>query len=187
MRHARRARAAGPGRTTGPDVSTSGRGLRRVADAAVRSVVVRRPLPFPPWFVPSSVEPSASDRTRPGSRLAAQRSLQRARDDVLGVDVVAEVVRDRVDRLLVAVERVEAVDAPVVVPVGEHLLAALRRRVRRALAIESAATALRTSTRATRNVRRSGWLSRVRSHGERPESPAVRSLPARGEPVVWGE
>ena len=62
------------------------------------------------------------------SELAAQRRLQRAGDDVLRVRVVAEVVGDRVDRLLVAVERVEAVDAPVVEPVPEHLLPALASR-----------------------------------------------------------
>ena len=62
-----------------------------------------------------------------GDELAAQRALQRAGDDVLGVGVVPDVVGDRVDRLLVAVQRVEAVDAAVVEPVAEHLLSAWGR------------------------------------------------------------
>ena len=64
--------------------------------------------------------------------VAAERGLECTGDDVLGIGVVAEVVRDRVDGLLVAVEWIEAVDSAVVEPVGEHLLAALRRCARRA-------------------------------------------------------
>ena len=56
-----------------------------------------------------------------------------------------------------------------------------------ALANESDATALRTSTSATRNVRSERVaVKKEFSRGETGD-PAVRSLPVRGEPVVWGE
>src|SRR5207245_7273795 len=55
-----------------------------------------------------------------------QGLLERAVDDVGRVRVVSDVRRDRVDRLLVAVQRIDAVDAPVVEPVRDDLLAALR-------------------------------------------------------------
>ena len=78
-----------------------------------------------------------SDPRRPGVELAAQGALERTRDDLLGVRVVPQVGRDRVDRLLVAVQWVEPVDAAVVEPVREHLLPArawLRLRCLRARA-----------------------------------------------------
>ena len=53
------------------------------------------------------------------------------RDHVLGVGVVADLRRNGCDRFLVAVKRVEAVDATVVEPVREHLLGTGGRRVRR--------------------------------------------------------
>ena len=62
----------------------------------------------------------------PGSELAADCGLERPRDDLLRIRVVANVRRNTVDRLLVAVQRIEAVDAPVVPPVVEHPLPARR-------------------------------------------------------------
>ena len=65
------------------------------------------------------------------SELAAKRGLERAGDDLLRVRVVPQVGRDRVDRLLVAVRLVQAVDASVVEPVREDLVSAYRRHGRR--------------------------------------------------------
>ncbi len=120
----------GIGTEDGPDVSTSGAACGLSPEPPFRpSRRSRRSRCLRPVRGSSSFGVGS----RPaGGEVAAQRRLERARDDVLGVGVVAEVVRDRVDRLLVAVERIEAVDAAVVEPVGEHLLAALRRGARRA-------------------------------------------------------
>ena len=110
---------SGIGTDDGPDVSTSGR--RGLADP-----FGSRGRPCPERRGASVVE-SPGGRVGPAGReLSAERALQRARDDLLGVRVVAEVVRDRVDRVLVAVERIEAVDSPVVEPVREHLVPAGR-------------------------------------------------------------
>ncbi len=56
-----------------------------------------------------------------------------------------------------------------------------------ALANESDATALRTSTSATRNVRSERVVVTSEISRGMAGDPAVRSLPVRGEPVVWGE
>ena len=148
----------------------------------------------------ASVSTRAAARPAPGSRavagcrilpagceMAVEGGLQRARDDVLGVRVRADVRRDCVDRLLVAVVRVEAVDAAVVEPVAEHLLATRCRRARgrRRRTTTPRSSARRRPARGTRGT--DDWLSRVRSHGEKPEAPGVRSLPTRGEAVVWAE
>ena len=73
-------------------------------------------------------------RRRAGRRLAARvllallRVRQRAADLLLRVRVVEHVGREDADRLAVARERVDLVDAPVVVPVVDHLLPATRRQ-----------------------------------------------------------
>ena len=56
-----------------------------------------------------------------------------------------------------------------------------------ALANESDATALRTSTSAKRNVRSERVVVTSEFSRGRTGDPAERSLPVRGEPVVWGE
>ena len=73
--------------------------------------------------------------------LAARRPLERPGDDVRGVRVVAEVVRDRVDGVSVAREVVDAVDAAVVLPVRKNGLGA-RSRCCALLAAASAASAV---------------------------------------------
>ena len=114
-----RARAAGSGSRTGRTCRRRGR------PAGCRS------SPFRPSRRPPSRRAGGGgivvsrSRIAPTRReVAAKRGLERAGDDVLGVRVVTQVVGDRVDRLLVAVERIEAVDAAVVEPVRKHLLAA---------------------------------------------------------------
>ena len=58
--------------------------------------------------------------------LAAQLRLERARDVVLRARVVAHVAREALDRVVVAVIRVGAVDAAVLPPVVDHLATAGR-------------------------------------------------------------
>ena len=172
--------SSGIGTEDGPEVSTSGAacGLSGAAARAVVPPFPPEPRCPPPRLGRRIVVVPASDRAPPGE-LPAQRRLQRARDDVLGVGVVADVVRDRVDRLLVAVERIEAVDAAVVEPVGEHLLAA---RVVAALrgSWTSAATALRASASSATNVRRrrGGVTNEISRGGGR--KPRARESPDAG-------
>ena len=59
-----------------------------------------------------------------GGVLAAHRGLHRPLDVLLRARVVADVTRQRLDRVVVAVERVGAVDAAVGVPVVDHALPA---------------------------------------------------------------
>ena len=60
----------------------------------------------------------------PSGKPPASRGLERPRDDLLRVGVVANVGRDGVYRVFVAGEVVEAIDASVVEPVGQNRLAA---------------------------------------------------------------
>ena len=114
----------GIGTDDGPEVSTSGAACGSPLPPDLRFHPSRRSPPFPDPELPSPGVGSFP----PGARWPSRADCKRARDDVLGVRVRADVRRDRVDRLLVAVVRVEAVDAPVVEPVAEHLLAARCRR-----------------------------------------------------------
>ncbi len=113
--------SSGIGTDDGLDVSTSGRCLWIARIAWITRVDGAR------WITRLRPVVARSGVGASGDELASERALQRPRDDVLGVRVVADVVGDRVDRLLVAVQRVEAVDAAVVEPVVEHLLSARGR------------------------------------------------------------
>ena len=120
----RRARGGGSAPTTGsrcrPPALPAGR----------RSRCLRFHRAAPAVPVPGRVAVAGCRILPAGCEVAVQSGLQRAGDDVLGVRVRADVRRYRVDRLLVAVVRVEAVDAPVVEPVAKHLLATWCRRAR---------------------------------------------------------
>ena len=63
--------------------------------------------------------------------LAAHARLERPLDVLLRARVVPDVRRERLDRVVVAVQRIGAVDAAVVVPVVDHLARAGRGRARR--------------------------------------------------------
>ena len=77
---------------------------------------------------PSSCSPSPRWLASPGSGSALLRVGERAADLLLRVRVVEDVGRERADRLAVAVERIDLVDAPVVVPVGDHRIRTARVR-----------------------------------------------------------
>ena len=162
----RRARGAGSGARRGPVVSTSGpprgrrpAGRRRPGRRGCRAARA----------VADGSSPGVGSAP-PRREVAVDRGLQRALDDLLGVRVVAQVARDRVDRLLVAVRRVEAVDAPVVEPVREDLVPAGRGRCGRGRQRERdderrEQREARRPSAGGRRWRRGGSVSQVRPGG----------------------
>ena len=129
---------SGIGTADGPEVSTGPAGVGAtggVARAGAAATTVARAATAraaTAWAtVAAAVRPTRARVA--GIGLALLRVLQRAQDVLAGARVVPHVYREDLDRVPVAVQRVDVVDAAVVVPVRDHLFRAAlgRGRARR--------------------------------------------------------
>ena len=131
--------------------------------------------PPPPLVPPPS---AAATRARvAGVGLAALRVRERAEDVLLRVRVVEHVDRERADRVGVAVERVDLVDAPVAVPVGHHRFAQLAFERGRGLAGRQQRQQRQRAARARAGPPSDGGGDEVRSRDVMRDETSTRVSP----------